>query len=181
MARRARELLYDGLATEFWHEDEAVYAAYHTESRQVIQEVIQCQEFCYIWWQKVPAELQNPEAGSAWKWWCWLPEPLYVNVERIPRLEDWLRWSVKLSREQLLWMEAFLAQNNITEFWQLNEHSVKAAVWLHMNQLNTQSFAKSIRRACQARELPSRVTAPSLSAEEKLRRAAALQSTRILR
>ena len=104
-----------------------------------------------------------------------------MNVERIPRLKDWLRWSVKLSREQLLWMEAFLAQNNITEFWQLNEHSVKAAVWLHMNQLNTQSFAKSLRRACQARELPSRVTAPSLSAEEKLRRAAALQSTRILR
>ena len=98
LAREVNEALYEELARDWWHEDEAVYAADYWFSQRVIQDVVQSQLFCTVVWKRV----QLGSGGAAWKWWCRIPEPHFIWIDKIAGLKEWLLWDVFVSREQLL-------------------------------------------------------------------------------
>ena len=162
--RQAREVAGD-LAEEFaegeWHEDEKVYERFHDVSRQVVQDVVQSGLICYVCWKRVPAENSSPEA---WKWWCWIPVPLFIFMSGIPGLREWLQWEVCLSRKQLLWMEEFLAEYKIHHFYVIKVLKIQAAAFLHMKKLSRVIFYQQLEDCCRVSDgHDQRHEAPRLS------------------
>ena len=186
-ARYVAEALSEDFARGCWHEDETVYARFQDISRRVVQDVVQSGLICHVSWSRVPS--QSFLDSASWKWWCWIPEPLFLWIDKIPRLKEWLLWEVYITRQQLLWMEAFMADYKVKGFSQILVLKTEAAAYVHMRSSKRKQFFKQLKDACQVRDallrahgsLIARDEAPALGEEAMDRREAALQLQMILK
>ncbi len=93
----------------------------------------------------------------------------------IPRLEEWLLWEVFLSRKQLLWMEAFLAESKVRHFYRIKVLKQEAAASLHVKRLCREKFFLQLEDSCRVSDGQSRKhEAPALSDRGKQSRATAV-------
>ena len=178
LAREVAGDLEEEFAKDKWHEDEEVYARFPDVSRKLVQNVVQSGLICYVKWQQVPG--QN-STELAWKWWCWIPEPYFMFMSAIPRLQEWLQWEANLSRKQLWWMEQFLAEYRAHQFYRINKLKCEAAAWCHMQRLSKQVFFQQLVDSCRESDgHDKRHNAPELSDRGRRSKAAAVSLGLIL-
>ena len=172
LAREVATFLPEDFAAGKWHEDEEVYAGFQHISRQIVQDVVQSGLICYVFWERMPGQ-NNLE--KSWKWWCWIPEPIFIFMSGIPRLQAWLQWEVCVTRQQFLWMEEFLAEYKIRHFYMIKVLKIQAAAFLHMKKLSRELFYQQLEECCRERDgHHQRHDAPALSNRGQRNRANAV-------
>ena len=177
-AREAAQEIAEKFAQGCWHEDEFIYARLQHISRRVVRDVVKSGLVCYVSWTHVPSH-SFLDPGS-WKWWCWTPEPHFFWVDGIGKLKEWMLWEVSITRQQLLWMEAFLAAYEVRMFHQILKFKHEAAAYLHMRSAERHKLFEQLAVACRASDSSGRryvrmLSAPALGEEAQRRRDGALR------
>ncbi len=54
LSREVASVLPEVFAAGKWHADEDVYASFQHVSRQIVEDVVQCELICYVFWERKP-------------------------------------------------------------------------------------------------------------------------------